>query len=239
MSIRQLPRLQSALDGARGLRQLASRGLYSVRSRGLSTEQVFSRIFTSNQWGSEASRSGQGSDDVQTAVVAAILPEVLRELGARSLLDLPCGDFHWMKRVDLGDIEYIGGDIVPAIVEANRRDYASPLRRFERLDLVSDGLPQADALLVRDCLVHLSNDLVHRALGNIRRSGAKWLLTTTFVDRTRNADIPTGSWRPLNLELAPFRLPKPRLLILEQCSEGNGSFADKALAVWPVDAIPA
>jgi len=152
---------------------------------------------------------------------------------------VPCGDLHWMRRVDLGDVDYTGGDIVPAIIDANRQRHGGPRRRFERLDLVVDQLPHADAILVRDCLVHLSNTLVLQALANIRRSGARWLLTTTFLERTKNEDIPTGAWRPLNLELAPFHLPKPAQVILEHCTEANGACADKALAVWPVDAIPA
>ena len=61
-----------------------------------------------------------------------------------------------MEHVDLSGIEYTGGDIVPSIVEENRRLHARESRRFVKLDLTRDVLPDADVLLCRDCLVHLS-----------------------------------------------------------------------------------
>jgi len=120
--------LCSSIPGLGGLRTLVGRRIYSLRTRGLSTEQIFSRIFITNQWGSRISRSGQGSDDLQTRVVAAELPRLLKDLDARSLLDVPCGDFHWLQRVDLGDVDYTGGDIVPAIIDANRQRHGGPRR---------------------------------------------------------------------------------------------------------------
>jgi hypothetical protein len=44
------------------------------------------------------------------------------------------------------------------------------------LDLVRDPLPRADAVLCRDCLIHLSLEEGRRAPENIRRSGAAYLL---------------------------------------------------------------
>ena len=35
------------------------------------------------------------------------------------MLDIPCGDFYWMKEVDLKDIEYIGADIVDELIKKN------------------------------------------------------------------------------------------------------------------------
>jgi hypothetical protein len=57
-------------------------------------------------------------------------------------------------------------------------------------------------------------------------------LTTTFPGCASNEDIVTGDWRPLNLQLAPFNLPAPDLLINEQCTEGGNLFADKSLGLW-------
>jgi hypothetical protein len=40
-----------------------------------------------------------------------------------------------------------------------------------------------------------------RALRDIKRSGATYLLTSTCISREVNADIQTGGWRPINLGL--------------------------------------
>uniref|UniRef100_UPI002157A42F class I SAM-dependent methyltransferase n=2 Tax=Pseudomonadota TaxID=1224 RepID=UPI002157A42F len=82
------------------------------------------------------------------------LPHLLREFNIRSVLDIPCGDFNWMRHVDLGGVHYIGADIVPELVEHNRRTYRGPRIQFEHLDVIASPLPKVDAVLCRDGLVH-------------------------------------------------------------------------------------
>jgi hypothetical protein len=95
-----------------------------------------------------------------------------------------------------------------------------------------------DVILCRDCLVHFAFDDVRAALRNFARSGAGWLLTTTFVDRQReNVDIETGGWRPLNLELPPFNFPAPERVIDERCLHSGGIYVDKRLALWRLEEL--
>jgi hypothetical protein len=71
------------------------------------------------------------------------------------------------------------------------------------------------------------------ALEQFRKSGAKWLLTTTFTDREDNVELYEGGiWRPINLEKPPYNLPKPERCINEGCTEGNNLFGDKSLGLW-------
>ncbi len=193
-------------------------------------EAVFARIHARNAWGDDESVSGRGSTMARTEAVRRELPPLLASIGARSLLDAPCGDFNWMRHVDLGSIAYVGVDVVPALVESNRRRYGSPDREFLRLDLVRDPLPRADVVLCRDCLIHLSLADAAAALANIRRSGARWLLATTHERERENIDTPTGGFRPLNLRHAPFHLPAPSALITEDPTTG------KSLGLWRLDA---
>jgi hypothetical protein len=154
----------------------------------------------------------------------------------RRLLDVPCGDFLWMQHVDLGGVQYIGGELLAPLVEAHRRAYASPTRRFQVLDLVIDDLPPSDLIFCRDCLVHFSPRLVRRAVNKIRQSRAEYLLTTTFPGHPRNRPIVTGDWRPLNLCAPPFNFPPPLRLI----REGHPPpYEDKSLGLWRVADLPA
>ena len=201
----------------------------------LGLQERFERIYSTNLWSDPESRSGVGSSLDSTAVVRAELPKALRQLKARVLLDVPCGDFAWMEHVDLSGIEYIGGDIVPSIVEANQRLHASESRSFTKLDLTRDILPDADVLLCRDCLVHLSYANIRAVLANVARSNIRFVLMTSFPGRGGNYDVTDGDWRTLDFRAAPFSLPEPQLTIVEQCEEEDGSYADKSLVAWRVE----
>jgi hypothetical protein len=146
---------------------------------------------------------------------------------------VPCGDFAWMRHLR-ADVQYIGGDVLPELAQANQRQWGGPTRRFLTIDMLKDDLPAADLLLCRDCLVHFSFADAAAALRNAGRSRCSWLLTTTFPNCTANEDIVTGDWRPLNLQLPPFDLPVPELLIDERCTEADGTFADKSLGLWRI-----
>lgn len=201
------------------------------------TEAVFSKPYYRGTWSSSESHSGSGSELSQTQVLIKKLPEVLRELKVQSMLDLPCGDFNWMQKVDLSGISYIGADVVTPIVKNNQRLFARPGRRFLQLNLIVDNLPNADLVFTRDCLVHLSFDDIFRALKNVCRTEAKYLAMTTFTNRNVNNDIPTGAWRVLNMEAAPFSIPPPIYLINEQCTECDGIYSDKSLGFWSAESV--
>ena len=204
----------------------------------LSIEERFARIYQTNLWFDAESRSGTGSNLDETAQLRTSLPHLLRRLNTRRLLDVPCGDFNWMSHVDLSGIEYIGGDIVQPLIEANRERYGSAARRFLKVDVINGPLPQADVILCRDCLVHFSFANIIAAFQTMKSSGAEYLLATTFPAREVNKDIVDGDWRPLNLEASPFLLPAPVDAIVEGCTEEGGAYADKALAVWRVADLP-
>lgn len=194
--------------------------------------EIFSDYARSNKWGDKDSLSGKGSNLEATAEVRRVLPVLLRNLGASSILDVPCGDFFWMQHVDLTGIEYLGGDIVPDLIEANRRAHSRPGVAFQVVDLIRGPVPKADVIFVRDCLVHLSHDHVRAALANIARSGGTWLLTTTFPDTPKNDDIATGEWRAIDLTKPPYNLPQPKQLVAERQSHLKGQRGNKTLGLW-------
>ena len=204
----------------------------------LGLQERFERIYHTNLWSDPETRSGTGSSLDSTRVLREKLPVALRELGTRVLLDAPCGDFTWMDHLDLSGIDYIGADIVRSIVESNRKNYDADGRTFIELDLTRDDLPDADVLLCRDCLVHLSYANIARVLTNVSRSNVRYILMTAFPGRGDNKDVEDGDWRPLDFEAAPFSFPKPRLTIVEECDEEGGSYADKSLCAWAVSDLP-
>ena len=197
----------------------------------------FSEIFVTNAWGSADSCSGRGSDLGQTAVIRKTLPDLLREFGVRTMLDIPCGDFHWMRMLDL-DVDYLGADVVSDLIAANNARYGNERRHFQVMDIANDQLPRVDLVFCRDLLVHFSFYDALRAIANLKRSGSTYLLTTTFTNRTSHYDIETGQWRVINLQLPPFNFPPPLKIINERCTERGMDMKGSALKSWVRRLLP-
>jgi hypothetical protein len=193
--------------------------------------EKFTEVYQKNTWRGTESVSGTGSAIQQTILLQQALPKLFRELGVKSIVDAPCGDFHWMKNVAM-HVDYVGVDIVEELVGRLNELHATPTRRFECVDLVTEILPRADLILCRDCLVHLPLAEAEIAVRQFIKSGATWLLTTTFPHTTENGDVRWSGWRPLNLEISPFNFPVPQRLIVEGCTEDGGKYADKSLGLW-------
>ena len=50
------------------------------------------------------------------------------------MLAIPCGDFNWMRTIDLSRFVYIGADLVPDFVHANQHHFSSDNISFSELD---------------------------------------------------------------------------------------------------------
>lgn len=206
------------------------------RLSGLSEEERFSLIYKARYWKGlgEGSLSGEGSSLAATANIVAALPSLLARLDIRSMLDVPCGDWYWMSKVDLGNTAYIGGDIVEELVRENQRLHGRLGREFHKVNLISDDLPQMDLIFVRDCFVHLEPEQILQCVRNVVRSGSTYFATTTFTDVTQNTPpVLKDRWRPLNMMLPPYSFPAP-LDLLDDRWLANPIDAHKYIGVWRV-----
>lgn len=176
--------------------------------------KVFEHIFETRYWGDRESVSGCGSSLEQTKNIRRELPIIFDKFGIRSMLDAPCGDLYWMSDVlDQSDIRYVGGDIVPKLVELASQRMDRPNTTFQVFDITTDTLPDVDLWLCRDVLFHLSNDKIHSALKNLADSNVKYLLVTSHTDPSIvNRNMVTGDFRQLDLLKEPFQLPKGKIL---------------------------
>ncbi len=207
--------------------------------RGKPINKTFKEIYEKNLWRSSASNSGKGSDDLQAQTIIQEIPKLLSRFQISSMHDIPCGDFNWMSKLDLEGITYVGSDIVPQLIESNRREFTSDKITFNTMNLTTDSLPKYDLVFVRDCLVHLSYSDTKKALSNIIASRSRYLLTTSFVDRERNFNIASGEWRPINLEKQPYDFPPPIHVINENCTQDEGAYRDKSLLLWEIKDLSA
>ena len=176
--------------------------------------------------------SGLGSTLEVTEPLRAALPDLVRRLGIKSLLDVGCGDFTWMRQVELG-CDYIGVDIVDSVIEANRAASTTPSRQFLVMDAV-EGLPDmsADLILCREVLFHLSFADARQLLRNALGTGCRYMLLTSDGATSFNSDIESGDFRVVNLQRRPFGLPTP-----EQRIEDSGVIGGRFVGLWSAEAI--
>jgi hypothetical protein len=193
--------------------------------------EVFQRIYDQNLWGDSESASGVGSGTFATETIRRELPALFARYRIRSLLDAPCGDFHWMQHMVQYLDHYVGVDIVPQLVERNSMRYGTSRVSFLCADVASDPLPTADTVICRDCFIHLPTRLIRTALANFRASGARYLLLTNNLDAGRYHDVPIGSFRPVNFLRPPFSFPTP----VDAISEDGDN--DRQLCLWTLDAL--
>ncbi|NOY74297.1 MAG: class I SAM-dependent methyltransferase [Kiritimatiellaeota bacterium] len=196
----------------------------------LSRRSVFRDIHRRGVWRNDETLSGDGSTMPCTERVRLVLPGILEKHSIRSMLDIPCGDFHWMGTLNLDLETFIAADIVPKIVKENKRQY--PEIDFRVLDICSDSLPKVDLVFCRDCLVHLSLKDAAAAIENIRNSGVAFLMATTFPETWGNRGTIQGAWRPLNLEKNPFNLTAPIEIVNENFTLRGGRYQDKSMGLW-------
>jgi len=200
----------------------------AFRLRYRSTQARFDAIYRDNHWRNPESVSGFGSSNEATLEARRTLAQIIADYSVTSILDIPCGDFNWVRHVDFKG-SYCGADIVRDLVAVNNRRYGNERRRFIVLDVTRDALPRSDLILCRDCLNHLSIDEAVLALTNIRASASEYVLLTHYPTTAANRSQQSGfDYRPLNLERPPFNLPPP-IGIWEEPAEPG-----KTLSLWRV-----
>ena len=205
-------------------------GVDSLRDR-------FTLIYSRNAWGSKESVSGSGSTFAMTTSIRSLLPIIFEKFEIKSILDAPCGDFNWMKLVDLNGISYLGGDIVEPLVANLNRNYSSKFISFMQFDITIDSFPKSDLVLNRDCLFHLSYRDIQLTLSNFLKSGSKYFLSTSYENGGKfiNADIRSGDFRLIDLFESPFRFPTN--FHFEIPEQGEGSLPPRKLYLWDRDQV--
>jgi len=133
------------------------------------------------------------------------------------LLDVPCGDMQWMSRFleTRIDIDYTGIDIVEDLIKHHQRTYVGRPWTFRNADIVTDDFSNDfDLIISRSMMQHLDNAAVFNILKklSVKVLHPSFLLATTFSNWPKNYELDTSlvdRSRPLNLEIAPFRLEPP------------------------------
>ena len=196
--------------------------------KGREAGEIFSDIYKENFWENNESVSGDGSTLEYTKNLRKNLPELFDRFKIKSILDAPCGDFNWFRRVDRSGIEYTGGDVVSELIDRNNENFRDERTRFVKLNIIESELPKSDLWFCRDVLFHFSYADIFKTLENFAASNIRFLFTTTHTKCTANTDIFTGQFRLLNLRLEPFNLPRPTYSI----DDWIDGYPERKMCLW-------
>ncbi|MEM7498712.1 MAG: class I SAM-dependent methyltransferase [Pseudomonadota bacterium] len=179
--------------------------------------------------------SGRGSTMAATEHIRPGLEALVRTLGIRRYIDAPCGDFNWMRHVDLDGASYLGLDVVESLVADNNARFASPSHRFAVANIIEDPLPVGDLIVIRDLVQHLENDQILSILANICRSGIGHAAITSHAKGIPNEELDAiAGFRPVDLSQEPFSLPPAAQRIRDWVPGYTG---ERYLDVWPVETL--
>lgn len=179
------------------------------------------------------SLSGCGSDLDATVEMREHLPIIFNKFNIKSVVDAPCGDWNWMRFVDLTNISYMGYDILEDILEENIKKYSSDNVKFEFKDIVNEDIIKSDLIICRDFMFHISNEKGISLLDNFKKSGAKYVLLTNFkkTEFNQNLGFDEWGWREVNMKIEPFNLSEP----IYEFTENHPNCAGRSLGLWQIN----
>ena len=215
-------------------------------------KNIFTEIYDNNGFGSLESKSGPGSTLDETQKLRESIKKLIKDKNIKSVVDIPCGDFNWMKEIVFNFESYIGGDIVKKAIEDNNEKYSNSRINFIDFDILNDKIPNGDLLIVRDIIGHFPLEDGVKILKNILKSKCKYLLSTTWAKKIgedwfpcekndvhrENEGVEYGRFYPINLMSNPFNLPNAEIYLEEDVVVDNFENGNrKTLALWDLDKI--
>jgi len=137
----------------------------------MSNNEVFSDIYQNLKWGDGSVAkplSGEGSVPEFAAPYVEFVQKVISRFEIKSVLDCGHGDWSMWQDFRFEGIDYLGLDVADGISEKVSESFGSANRKFLQADFCYSELPDADLLLTKDVLQHLSTNDVQRFLRNIQ-----------------------------------------------------------------------
>ena len=156
----------------------------------MTDEQFWNTIYRDNKygwWGAE-SKSGEGSEGKFAEYKKKLIEYIISKYGVSSIVDVGCGDFNWMSRVQ-GITQYTGIDIVQSLVDSHNRRYGSASRKFVygntanvqfHTDFIKENGVTHDMGILFDILGHQLWDEIQNTLEFVlNKLNLKYILATS------------------------------------------------------------
>ncbi len=186
---------------------------------------IFKSIYKTNHWNKSLkfnpnqSFSGPGSaaNSVQTNNLILNLQKFFNENNVKKILDAPCGDCAWIKKIFETNIQYTGIDIVEDLINENKLKFKfnSNIKFYCRDITQYIDFNNYDFIFMRDFFIHLPIPMIKKVLSNLKKSNCRFYSFNNYEDIKLNKEISTGQHRKINLLKKPFNLEIPNYKIQE------------------------
>lgn len=151
-------------------------------------KNIFDEIYSQGSWRSGTSLSGPGSEPENALHYVAFVEEVIKDYGITRILDIGHGDWKMWPTNFFKSQQYIGVDVVAKLNEVMSKDYSTENIRFLLLDATKDSLPDADLVLIKDVLMHLSNKEIDEILKKLKNYSVA-IICTDVIRKLTVIDI--------------------------------------------------
>lgn len=190
-------------------------------------KKAFQKIYETRYWNtpnnSGESLSGEGSIIKNTILIREAITSILSEFNIKTMLDASCGDWNWMKEISCFLPDYIGLDVVPYVIEKNKKYTKKNIRFINEASLSflkKTQKKEFDLILIRHTLEHLPTNYNIDLLNEVKRC-SKYALITSMLQETptTNKTEIFGGYAPINLLKTPYVevLEKPLRQIDDYC----------------------
>ena len=150
------------------------------------------------------------------------LLKIFNNLGIKNFIDCGCADFFWLSKLDWTGINYLGIDIVPELIEQNKKMF--PGFHFVNINIVKE-FPNFvykngnRMIFIRDVFTHLQLADCLKIIENVKNSGAQYLMISSSSVNVNNDNTCLVIY-PRNLRIKPFNFPEPLMTIKDKGKEG-------------------
>ncbi len=173
-------------------------------------DNKFDAIYKQQIWsGKDGSvpLSGPGSLVQSSLPVIDFINQGVENQQIGSVLDLGCGDLTYISTIDHitnGTVRYTGVDVSEYILEENEKHY--PWFKGACMDITEPQVFDADLIVIKDILFHLTNEQITALFDNLANSRFTFCIVTTMNNASngRRKLDPKHSYANVNIRLAPF-----------------------------------
>lgn len=199
------------------------------------TKAAMQQIYEQHFWGGTDFDfySGEGShkSEIIESYIKAVSEFLKSNNNRLSVLDLGCGDFNVGKHFVKYAETYIAVDIVDSLIERNKKKFQAENLEFQYLDISKDKWPQADCVILRQVLQHLSNAEILEILPKLENH--KYVILTEHlpvgkfipnIDKVTNLGIRLKQNSGVDVLTSPFNLNMKSKKLLDEVvlEDGKG-----------------
>lgn len=208
---------------------------------------IFSEVYEKKLWvenpnNQEDFYSGSGSyGDIASEYISCV-NNFIKDNNITTITDIGCGDFKIGSQIASGNpnLKYTACDVVPSLIERNKKKFSNSNVEFKVIDGSKDPLPLSQLLTIRQVLQHLSNKDISAILEKTK--GFPYVIISEHIfkvglEKTYNKDKPSGPDIRLSqmsgvyIDKAPFNLKVKEILRCREDIEGKEAYIVSYLIV--------